>query len=85
MVRTVQLSNGTSIPALGWGNMGSSQKALEGGAEAIRAGIKHIDSAQIYRTEAEVKGAIERAGVSRDEVYVTTKCASRRSFSVDIG
>lgn len=54
--------------------MGGSEKARRGGATALRAGLRHIDSAQIYRTEAEVPLAIADAGVKREDVYVTTKC-----------
>lgn len=53
--------------------MGGKEKALNSGAVALRAGIKHIDSAQIYRTEAEVMGAINAAGMKREDVYITTK------------
>lgn len=72
-MRTVQLADGTTMPSIAWGNMGTPEKAQRGGAAALRAGLRHIDSAQIYRTEAEVPLAIKDAGVSRDEVYVTTK------------
>jgi len=75
MVRTVQLSDGTSMPAMAWGNMGGSEKALQAGTVALKCGIHHIDTAQIYYTEAQVLGAIKGAGLQRDQVYVTTKCA----------
>ncbi|ORX36957.1 NADP-dependent oxidoreductase domain-containing protein [Kockovaella imperatae] len=76
MVRTIKLNDGTSIPALGWGNMGGSAKAINAGAAAVKAGIVHIDSAQIYGTEREVIQAIEKAGHKRDDIYVTTKIFS---------
>lgn len=56
--------------------MGGSEKALSAGAVALKAGILHIDTAQVYHTEAEVGGAIKAAGLKRDDVYVTTKCES---------
>jgi diketogulonate reductase-like aldo/keto reductase len=73
MVRTVQLSDGTSIPSLAWGNMGGKEKARQAGAMALKAGIHHIDTAQIYYTEAQVIEAIKDAGMKREDVYVTTK------------
>ncbi|ORY25528.1 NADP-dependent oxidoreductase domain-containing protein [Naematelia encephala] len=73
MVRNIALNNGKTIPSLAWGNMGGKAKALKAGAIALKAGIHHIDSAQIYGTEAEVNGAIQAAGVKRDDVFVTTK------------
>ena len=54
-------------------NMGSKDKAVDAGAAAVKAGIVHIDSAQIYGTEREVIKAIEKAGLKREDVYVTTK------------
>ena len=54
-------------------NMGGKEKALNAGATALQAGIRHIDSAQVYGTEAEVNGAIQKAGLNRDEVFTTTK------------
>jgi len=56
-------------------NMGGSEKALSGGAYALKSGIHYIDSAQIYGTEKEAGEAIKRAGLKRDEVYITTKRA----------
>lgn len=76
MVRTVKLSDGTSMPQMAWGNMGGNEKALKAGTVALKAGIHHIDTAQIYYTEAQVIGAIKGAGLERDQVYVTTKCSS---------
>lgn len=73
MVRTVQLSDGTSMPAMAWGNMGGNEKALAAGTVALKCGIHHIDTAQIYRTEGQVLDAIKGASLQRDEVYVTTK------------
>ena len=74
MVRTVKLSDGTTMPAMAWGNMGGNEKAFQAGTVALKNGIHHIDTAQIYYTEAQVVKAIEAAGLKRDEVYVTTKC-----------
>lgn len=54
----------------------SGQKAIDLGAVALKAGILHIDTAQIYGTEAETWGAIEKAGFKREDVWVTTKSMS---------
>ena len=54
----------------------SGQKAIDLGAVALKAGILHIDTAQIYGTEAETWGAIEKAGLKREDVWVTTKSMS---------
>lgn len=56
--------------------MGGSEKALSGGAYALKSGIHHIDTAQIYGTEKEAGEAIKKAGLQRNEVYITTKRTS---------
>lgn len=77
-VRTIKLSDGKVIPALGWGNgsggiMRNSQKAVDCGVVALKAGILHIDTAQYYETEEETAQAIVAAGLSRDKVWITDK------------
>lgn len=42
-------------------------------ADAIAAGYRHVDTAVAYGNEEEVGRAIKRAGVDRDELWVTTK------------
>lgn len=81
MTRTIKLSDGKLIPAIGWGNgTGGLQKsgntAVEGGKVALLAGIHHIDTAQYYETEAESTAAIKAAGLPRDKVWITTKSMS---------
>ncbi|OCF38520.1 hypothetical protein I317_07701 [Kwoniella heveanensis CBS 569] len=85
MVRTVKLNDGTSMPALGWGNMGGKEKAHSAGAIALREGIHHIDSAQIYGTEEEVGSAIKDTGLDRKDVYVTTKIFYFEKNDITVG
>lgn len=40
---------------------------------ALRAGYRHIDCAAIYRNENEVGAGIEKSGVGRKEIFVTSK------------
>lgn len=66
--------NGAAIPALGFGTWelrGSTAQRMTEAALAI--GYRHLDTAQMYRNEAEVGAAIRAAGVPREEVWVTTK------------
>lgn len=75
-IPSFQLLDGTSIPWLAWGNgsaVRDSEDALEKGKQALESGINHIDTAQLYKYEAEVAGAIKRASVNKDQVYVTSK------------
>ena len=47
-IDTIQLSDGSAIPWLAWGNgTGNAKKeALVAGKQALEAGINHIDTAQ---------------------------------------
>lgn len=52
MTRTLSLSDGKKIPALGWGNgtgglFGADEKAAQTGQLALDQGIYHIDTAQV--------------------------------------
>lgn len=40
---------------------------------ALKAGYRHIDTARIYGTEFAVGEAIKKSGVSRSELFITTK------------
>ena len=40
---------------------------------ALRSGYRHIDSAQYYANEKEVGHAVQKSGIPRSEVYLTSK------------
>ncbi len=40
---------------------------------AIKAGYRHLDTAQLYRNEAEVGIGIKNSGIARDQLFITTK------------
>ena len=40
---------------------------------AIRNGYHHLDTAEMYNTEAELGAAIQESGVPRQKLFVTTK------------
>lgn len=44
---------------------------------AFKHGYRHVDSAQMYRNEEAVGKAVKESGLKREEVFITTKCASR--------
>ena len=75
IAHSFKLLDDTYIPWLAWGS-GSGRAmhtALESGIAALQAGFRHIDTAQLYKTEAEAKGAIEEVSIPRNEVYITSK------------
>ena len=70
----MQTFNG--IPALGLGTWGrTGDEGLKAILTALEIGYRHIDTAQTYKTEANVGEAIRRSGLPRSEVFVTTKVA----------
>jgi 2,5-diketo-D-gluconate reductase A len=94
----ITLSNGTTVSQLGFGTLSvqpdreaSDANARITGdivAQALKAGYRHIDTAQSYGTERGVGQAIATSGIPRNELYVTSKLGNgnhapdevRRSF-----
>ena len=72
---TYVLSNGVEIPCIGFGmwQTPSGDVAVEAVKSAIKAGYKHIDTAQAYQNEESVGQAIRESGVKREELFITTK------------
>ncbi len=67
-------ANGAIIPVLGFGTFRMpGPDVLRIVPQAIKLGFRHIDTAQIYRNEAEVGEAIEASGVARGDIFLTTK------------
>jgi 2,5-diketo-D-gluconate reductase A len=70
----IRLNNGTSMPQLGFGVFKVPEnQAAEAVKRAFEAGYRHIDTAAMYRNERAVGQAIAESGLSRDEVFITTK------------
>ncbi|MCM3747632.1 aldo/keto reductase [Paenibacillus pasadenensis] len=72
---TVELHNGVQMPRFG---LGVWQVTEEGVVEqavmsAIKAGYRSIDTAKIYGNEDGVGRGIRDSGISRDELFITTK------------
>lgn len=69
----LQLATGASIPQIGLGVWQSPRGAATRHAvtTALELGYRHVDTAMIYRNEADVGAAIE--SVPRESVFVTTK------------
>jgi 2,5-diketo-D-gluconate reductase A len=68
------LSDGTTIPQLGFGVWQVPDDQAETAvAEAFRVGYRHIDTAAIYGNEKGVGRAIAASDLSRDELYIVTK------------
>ena len=73
-VPEIKLHDGTSIPQLGFGVFQvPPEDTAATVVQAFEAGYRHIDTAQMYENEAGVGAAIKDSGLSRDELYITTK------------
>ncbi|MDF9757471.1 2,5-diketo-D-gluconate reductase B [Pseudomonas sp. TE6288] len=63
-----------SIPSFGLGTFRlTGQAVIDSVSAALELGYRAIDTAQIYKNEAEVGQAIAASGVPRDELFITTK------------
>lgn len=75
---TRRLTADVSIPYLGFGTfLIPDLEASSAVAEAIRAGYRHIDTAEIYGNEGGVGNGIRQSlgemGLTRPDIFVTTK------------
>jgi 2,5-diketo-D-gluconate reductase A len=76
----VTFPSGARMPLLGFGTWQiEGEDAVRATEAALAAGYRHVDTATIYGNEAQVGRALASSGLSRDEVFVTTKCAPPRA------
>ncbi len=68
------LNDGHRIPLLGLGVLrAAGDEAVSAVKTALQCGYRHIDTAMIYRNEAEVGQGIKESGVARSEIFLTSK------------
>ena len=97
---TFTLSNGVVIPNNGFGTwqIDNGKDAFNAITNALKAGYRHIDTANDYENESSVGEAIRKSGLPRDQIFVTSKLpaeekdilSARKSFrqtmdALDIG
>lgn len=71
------LPNGVEIPKLGLGTWFiSNENAEQAVKDAIKLGYRHIDTAQAYENEKGIGEGVRTCGVTREEIFVTTKLAA---------
>lgn len=70
-----KLRNGVEIPCVGFGTYltPDGDTCVNSVKEALLAGYRHIDTAEFYANEESVGKALAESGISRDEVFITTK------------
>lgn len=70
----VTLSNGIKMPVLGYGVYQVTPEECERCVlDALNAGYRLIDTAQSYFNEEQVGNAIQKSGIPRNEIFLTTK------------
>ncbi|MBN8673073.1 MAG: aldo/keto reductase [Chitinophagales bacterium] len=74
-MQTVKLNNGVEMPILGFGvfqvpDLAECERSV---VDAIQTGYRLIDTAASYGNEEAVGKAIRNSGVTREEIFITTK------------
>ncbi len=74
VIPQIMLNNGQQIPQFGFGVfLVPPAETTAAVSSALDAGYRHIDTAEMYRNEAEVGAAIRKSGLDRADLFVTTK------------
>ncbi len=71
----VRLNDGNSMPQLGLGvwKMRDGEEVRHAVDTALQNGYRLIDTAAVYGNEGGVGEGVRRSGITRDEIFVTTK------------
>ena len=86
--KTVKLNSGWEMPIIGIGTyLLSTSQAEESVYNALKVGMRLIDTADIYGNEVGVGRGIARAmkdfGIKREEIFVTTKLWTSDFYQAD--
>ena len=74
-MKYVKLNNGLEMPILGFGvfqvkDLAECERSV---MDAIQVGYRLIDTAESYENEEAVGAAIKKSGVTREDLFITTK------------
>lgn len=73
-MKKLKLKSGDIIPIIGFGTYKlTGKEGKEAIEKAIKIGYRHIDTAEAYNNQSEVAKAINTSGVSRNDLFVTSK------------
>ncbi len=68
------LANGVKMPMLGYGVYQIRRNECERCVlDALRTGYRHFDTAQVYLNEEQVGSAVQKSGIPRQDIFITTK------------
>lgn len=80
-----QLGDGIAMPAVGFGTFQIPEaEAAEPTSIALSVGYRHIDTAEMYANSAAIGRAIKSSGVSRDDLFITTKVSASSTFDATL-
>lgn len=70
----IKLNDGNTIPPIGFGTYkATEQEGIESVKQALENGYRLLDGAARYENEEAVGKGIKESGVSREDVFITTK------------
>ncbi|AYW47151.1 2,5-diketo-D-gluconic acid reductase [Tetragenococcus osmophilus] len=74
-METVTLNNGIEMPILGFGvfQVDDADECEQAVTDALAAGYRLIDTAAAYLNEEAVGRAIEKSGIPREDLFITSK------------
>jgi diketogulonate reductase-like aldo/keto reductase len=73
-MHTIELNNGVTMPALGFGVFQSApEETVDAVRTALQVGYRHIDTAASYQNERQVGEAVRASGLDRSDVFIETK------------
>jgi diketogulonate reductase-like aldo/keto reductase len=73
-IPVLELNDGKKAPQLGFGVFQiPDPETADAVSTALAAGYRSLDTAAIYKNEAGVRQGIERSGVARSDIFLTTK------------
>lgn len=81
-MQNIPLNNGVRMPIIGYGVYLVDPSVTERCVmDALSVGYRSLDTAQYYENEAMVGAAVRKSGISRNEIFITSKlCLSRPSY-----
>lgn len=73
-MQTIKLNNGVEMPQVGYGvYLVTPEECERCVTDALSVGYRSIDTAQAYYNEEGVGLAVEKSGIPRNEIFLTTK------------
>jgi len=77
--------DGTNVPSLGFGTWPlTGETCVRAVESALSVGYRHVDTAQMYHNESEVGQGLQRSGVARQDLFLTTKILSENLAPADV-